>query len=246
VTAAQQQQRQGGRSRAFPGQLESKQVEAVSALKRRALAEINTMKNGYATGVAAAIALSLATACSGTQSSQSFGPDTFSAGLSLFGNGVNPADTLPTCTAKSYSAPGTFRVLAALGEFSGSSFSSSGLSLWGTFTATRGRNRVPTIAPDLGGRYTIYYGTYKLGNGFVGCFYLAKVNHKGVSFNGAAAAWPKLRDYGKAIADEEGPLEISLRGISANAGSGTLTLKDPSGKTIGNGTVSIKGSKIIK
>ncbi|HEY6325213.1 MAG TPA: hypothetical protein VIW73_01680 [Candidatus Cybelea sp.] len=137
-------------------------------------------------------------------------------------------------------------MLAALGEFSGSQFSGLGLSLWGTFTVPRGRHQPPSIAPNLGTAYTLYYGIYKLSGGAQGCFYLAKVSLQGVSFDGAVGAWPNVHGYGKAQPDSEGPLAISLKGLSAKGGSGTLTLKGPGGKTIATGTVSIKGSKIIR
>lgn len=205
------------------------------------------MKNGYAGALAVATAASLLAGCNGSRSTQSLVPGTSSfEDLSWSRGGVRPAAAFPPCSAKSYQAPGKFTVLAALGAFSGSSFSGSGLSLWGTFTVPKGYNKLPTSAPNLHTQYTIYYGTYKLSSGFVGCFYLAKINYKGVSFDGAVAAWPNLHSYGTATSDEEGPLAISVKGISGKAGSGTLTLEDPAGKTVATGSVSIKGSQVIR
>jgi len=204
------------------------------------------MKNSYAVALAVVtVAFSIA-GCTSSRSTQSFVPGASSFGdySWSFGKGNRRTTPFPTCSAKSYNAPGKFTVLTALGAFSGSSFTGSGLSLWGTFTVPKGYNQLPKDAPNLGSRYTLYYGTYKLG-AFEGCFYLAKVSDKGVSFNGAVAAWPNLRSYGSASPDAEGPLAISLKGISGKGGSGTLTLKDPAGKTISTGSVSIKGSKVI-
>ena len=109
----------------------------------------------------------------------------------------------------------------------------------------KGHSHLPIAAPNLGGQYTIYFGTYKL-SAFVGCFYLARASYKGVSFNGAAAGWPNLSSYGMVSPNEEGPLTIDLKGISAKGGTGTITLKDPTGKIVDTGTVVIKGSKIIR
>jgi hypothetical protein len=202
---------------------------------------------GYAAVLVFATGASLLAACSGSRSTQSLVPGTSSFGnFSWSGGGIHPAPAFPPCSAKSYQAPGKFTVLAALGAFSGNSFSGSGLSLWGTFTVPKGRSQLPNRAPNLHTQYTIYYGTYKVGGGFVGCFYLAKINYKGVSFNGAAAAWPNLHNYGNATSDAEGPLAISIKNISGKGGSGTLTLKDPSGKTVSTGSVTIKGSVVIK
>ena len=202
------------------------------------------MRSRYPHVVAAGVALLLGTACGG-QSVQSIGPDALRNGSTLFAARGRPADRLPGCSAAYHRPPGKFTILAALGDFSGGSFAASGLSLWGVFEATKGLNQLPIFAPKLGGRYTIYYGTYTLDSGLVGCFYLAKFDVKGVSFNGAAVGWPNLTSYGKGNPEQEGLLEISVRHISAKSGSGTFTRKSPSGKSLGGGTVRIKGSKIV-
>jgi hypothetical protein len=187
------------------------------------------------------------TACD-HQTVQSYTPSTFSSGKqsSLFRRHATPDVTLPPCSTKAYFAPGTFTVLTALGSFDGGNFTGSGLSLWANLKAPKGVNQLPYKAPNLGVPYTIYYGTYKLSGGMIGCFFLAKINYQGISFDGAVAAWPNVYSYGIAKPSAEGPLAITVKGISPKAGSGTLTLKDPSGETIETGTVSIKGSKHIK
>jgi len=206
------------------------------------------MKNGFAAAIAAATAALLVTGCGENHPAQSFVPGTSSFGNFswTFHKSIGPATALPPCSAKTYKPPGKFTVLAALGEFSGSSFSGAGLSLWGTFTATKGFNNPPNMAPNFGTKYTIYYGTFKLNSGVQGCIYVAKVTYMGVSFDGAVGAWQNVRGYGTATPSAEGPLAISLKSLSPKGGSGTLTLKDPGGKTIATGTVSIKGSKVIK
>jgi hypothetical protein len=145
-----------------------------------------------------------------------------------------------------YRGPGKFTVLTAVGLFKGGSFSGSGLSLWANVVVPKGHFQIPTTAPKLGVRYTIYYGSYKLNSGLVGCFYLAKINYYGVSFNGAAAAWPNLHYFGAETLSAEGPLAIAIKGISSKGGSGTLALNDPTGKTVYTGTLKIIGSKVIK
>jgi hypothetical protein len=136
--------------------------------------------------------------------------------------------------------------MAALGSFDNSGFSGSGLSLWANVKVPKGINQLPYRAPDLGVPYTIYYGAYKLSKGAVGCFFLARINYDGISFNGTAVAWPNVYSYGRAKPSSEGPLVIALKNISAKAGSGTLALKDVAGKTVETGTVTIKGSRYIK
>lgn len=192
-------------------------------------------------------ATSLTTACD-HQTVQSYTPGTFPAGKhsSSFRRAIVPGVSLPPCSAKAYFAPGTFTVLAALGTFSSSNFAGSGLSLWANLKVPKGVNQLPYKAPDLGVPYTIYYGTYKLSRGSVGCFFLARVNYEGVSFNGAAFAWPNVYSYGLAKPKAEGPLVVAVKGISSKGGSGSLILKDPSGKTTETGSVTIKGSKYIK
>jgi hypothetical protein len=206
------------------------------------------MKNRYARVFAAVTAAAVLAGCNNSRSSQSFVPGTSSFGNFSwsFRHGVNRETPFPTCSATSYNAPGTFTVLAALGSFSGTSFSGSGLSLWGTFKVPKGTGQLPKSAPNLGSTYTLYYGTYKLGAKFTGCFYLAKVSQTGISFDGAAAAWPNLHDFGSASPLAQGPLTISISGISARHGSGTVTLKDVAGKTLSTGSVTITGSKVIK
>lgn len=157
------------------------------------------------------------------------------------------ASPLPACTTQSYGAPGKYKVLTALGTFSGNSFSGSGLSLWASISVRPGREDIPIIKlPYIKTPYTVYYGTYKL-SGLVGCFYLAKVSYQGVSFNGVAAAVPNVKKFGKPTPTAEGPLDIVIKGISAKAGSGTVTLKvAATGKTLDTGTVSIHGSKTVQ
>ena len=207
------------------------------------------MKISYVGALAAATSLFLVTGCGGSgHPAQTFVPGTSSFGNFAWTlhNGIGPATPFPPCLAKSYKPPGKFTMIVALGEFSGSSFAGAGLSLWQAFTLPKGFNHLPSTAPNLGSTYTIYYGTFKLNSGFQGCFYLAKATYKGVSFDGIAAGWPNVKGYGSLQPSAQGPLAISLKGISAKGGSGTLTLKSPAGKTIATGTVSIKGSKVIK
>jgi hypothetical protein len=137
-------------------------------------------------------------------------------------------------------------VLAALGSFDSGNFTGSGLSLWANVKVPKGVNQLPYKAPNLGVPYTIYYGTYKLSRGIVGCFFLARINYQGISFDGATVAWPDVYSYGIAKPSAEGPLLITVKGVSAKGGSGTLTLRSPAGKTMETGTVTIKGSKYIK
>jgi hypothetical protein len=189
----------------------------------------------------------LVSACNTNKSTQSYVPSTSPrTNYSVFRNTTSPAGTLPTCLTKVYRGPGKFTVLAAAGTFSGGTFSASGLSLWANIIVSNGIHQIPTYAPKLGVQYTIYYGTYKLDSGLVGCLYLAKIKYYGMSFNGAAAAWPNLHYYGTTVLNEEGPLTIAVKGISAKSGSGNLKLNDPTGKTIYTGTVKITGSKVIK
>jgi hypothetical protein len=205
------------------------------------------MKSGYAATLSIAVAVVLITACNNGQSTQSYAPNTLTArSASILRRGASPGELLPQCSAKPHFAPGTFTVLAALGSFNSGTFSGSGLSLWANIKVPKGTNQTPYKAPNLGVPYTIYYGTYKLSRGMTGCFLLAKINYEGISFDGTAVAWPNVYSYGKAKPTAEGPLVIAVKGISAKAGSGTLSLKDPLGKTIETGTVSIKGSKFIE
>lgn len=207
------------------------------------------MKSSFGVVSAAAMAAFLVAGCGGGgRQSQSYVPGTSSFGNFswTFHNNLRPATPLPPCSAKAYKPPGKFTVIAALGEFSGSSFADAGLSLWGTFTLPKGRSELPSMAPNLGTKYTLYYGTYKLNGGAQGCFYLAKVVYSGVSFDGLAAGWPKVSKYGYATPDAQGPLAISLKGVGGKGASGTMTLKSPAGKTVATGTVAIEGSKVIK
>jgi hypothetical protein len=195
--------------------------------------------------LAAIAAVTLATACNGSTSSHSYVPLTSPAERNpLIRWGANP---LPRCLTKYYSAPGKFTILTAVGAFSGSSFSSSGVSLWANIYVPKGKNQIPIIhLPNIKTEYTVYYGTYSLRDGLIGCFYLAKVSYQGISFDGLSAAVPNVNHFGKARWLAEGPLVIAIKGISARAGSGTLTLKNASGGIIGTGTIKIKGSKIVK
>ncbi|HLY02187.1 MAG TPA: hypothetical protein VKR56_06775 [Candidatus Cybelea sp.] len=155
--------------------------------------------------------------------------------------------SLPACNTQRYGAPGKFTVFTALGTFTGASFAGSGLSLWATVSIGKGRKNIPIIhLPNVKAPYTVYYGTYKLNDGLVGCFYLAKIRETGISFDGAAAAVPNVHDYGNATPAAEGPLVISVSGIAAKGGSGTITLKAASGgKVAYTGTVHISGSKYV-
>lgn len=191
------------------------------------------------------LSYALLSACSGTQT-RTYVPGTSS---SAWQPPIQfPTTRLPQCKAHAYNAPGTFIVLTSLGNFSGSSFSDSGLSLWSSVSLKKGRQEIPIIRlPKLPNHYTIYYGTYKLSNGLVGCFYLAKAKYQGVSFHGVAMGAPLVFDFGthtKFVA--EGPLSIAVTGITGKSGSGMLSLKDAStGKTIHTGTVRIKNSIFV-
>jgi hypothetical protein len=191
------------------------------------------------------ICYALLSACSSGTPSRAYVPVTSAAmsrSLIQF-----DANRLPACETHGYNAPGQFIVLAALGTFSGSSFSDSGLSLWTSISLAKGHKEIQIIhLPIIRNQYTIYYGTYKLSNGLVGCFYLAKVKYQGVSFDGVAAAAPRVYDFGKATPAAEGPVAIAIKGISAKSGSGTLSLKDAStGKIIDTGTVRIEHSLFV-
>jgi hypothetical protein len=120
--------------------------------------------------------------------------------------------------------------------------------LWTNLSLAKGRKEIPIIRlPRIRNQYTVYYGTYKLSNGLVGCFYLAKIKYQGVSFDGVAAAAPRVYDFGvKATPVAEGPVAIAIKGISAKSGSGTLSLKDAStGKIVDTGTVRIENSLYV-
>jgi hypothetical protein len=189
--------------------------------------------------------VALFAACTAGTSNRLYVPSTsLTPSYSLIRSNANP---LPACTTQSYGAPGKYKVLTALGTFSGNSFSGSGLSLWASVSVKPGREDIPIIKlPYIKTPYTVYYGTYKL-SGLVGCFYLAKVSYPGVSFDGVAAAVPNVKKFSKPTPTAEGPLAIAITGISAKSGTGTLTLKDAaSGKILDSGTVSIHGSKTVK
>lgn len=188
---------------------------------------------------------SLASGCGGANAGRQYVPATSSVTNPLVRWG---AISLPACSSKTYYAPGRFTLLTALGTFTGNSFSGSGMSLWATVYFAKGRNRLPIIQlPNIKTPYTAYYGTFKLNNGTLGCFYLAKVHYKGVSFDGASAAVPNVRNYGTGSPVAEGPLVISVGGIGAKSGSGTVTLKAASGgKVVASGTVKINGSRTVK
>lgn len=158
-----------------------------------------------------------------------------------------PATKLPECAARTYNAPGTFIVLSTLGNFTGSSFSDSGFSLWASVSLKKGRDEIPIIRlPHIRSSYTVYYGTYKLDNGLVGCFYLAKAKYEGISFDGAAVATPWVYDFGKRTFVAEGPLAVAIHSIGRKSGSGTLSLKSAStGKVVHTGTVAIKNSVFV-
>ncbi|HEY1881491.1 MAG TPA: hypothetical protein VGG51_00430 [Candidatus Cybelea sp.] len=187
----------------------------------------------------------LAGGCNGGVPSHSYVP-----AASTFGNPLVrwAGVSLPPCRAHYYHAPGKFTIFSALGTFVGNSFAESAVSIWANFSFRKGRKHLPVIQlPSIKAPYTVYYGTYKLGNGMAGCFYLPKVHYQGVSFDGAAAAVPNLHEYGKATPLAEGPLLISVKGIGAKTGSGTVTLKSASGgRVVNTGTVHIEGSKDVK
>lgn len=192
-----------------------------------------------------AVSYTTLSACSGGTSSRAYVPDsTAAARQSLIQFGTAH---LPPCETRAYNAPGKFIVLTALGSFDGSTFSNAGLSLWATVSLAKGRRQIPIIRlPRVRNQYTVYYGTYKLSDGLVGCFYLAKVKYQGVSFSGAAAAAPRVYDFGKATPIAEGPADIAIKGISAKSGSGTLSLKDAStGKIVDTGTIHIEHSVFV-
>jgi hypothetical protein len=157
------------------------------------------------------------------------------------------AVSLPACETQHYVAPGKFAVFTALGNFTGTSFASSGVSLWASLSLGKGRKNIPIIhLPNIKTPYTVYYGTYKLSNGLAGCFYLAKARETGISFDGVAAAVPNVHNYGNVTPAAEGPLTISVSGIGAKGGSGTVTLKAASGgRVVDTGTVHISGSKYV-
>lgn len=207
------------------------------------------MNNRYVfTLVAFTAAASLLAGCNSSRSAQSLIPGTSSFGNYLWHSRFSEDSgvAFPKCSAKSYYPPGKFTILMAAGMFDGSSFTDSGLSLWGTVAVSRGFSEPPKTVPNLHVRYVLYYGHYKLSTGQEGCFYLGKIVYKGISFDGAALGWPKVYNYGKVMQYAQGPLQISIKGISAKSGSGTLTLKAVTGKTVSTGSVSITGSKIIQ
>lgn len=187
----------------------------------------------------------LLSACSGGVPSRTYVPGT-SADVRQSSIQVD-ANQLPVCKTHAYNAPGKFIVLTALGTFSGSSFSDSGLSLWANISLAKGRKQIPIIRlPKIRNQYTVYYGTYKLSDGLIGCFYLAKVKYQGLSFDGVAVGAPRVYDFGKATPAAEGPVAIAIKGISAKSGSGTLSLKNPStGQIVNTGTVHIVNSIFV-
>ena len=187
---------------------------------------------------------SLLTACNTTTTSHAYVPATTARSQPLL---QFPPIQLPQCHARAYNAPGTFIVLTSLGNFSGSSFSDSGLSLWASVTLKKGREEIPIIRlPRLPNHYTVYYGTYKLSNGLVGCFYLTKVKYQGVSFNGVGVGAPLVYDFGKRTMVAQGPLTVAISGIAGKSGSGTLSLKDAStGKVVNTGSVRITNSVYV-
>jgi hypothetical protein len=111
-----------------------------------------------------------------------------------------------------------------------------------------GKTRAPVVNIPSGKiPYKLWYGSYRLKSGTVGCFYLVGAKYPGVTYNGAAAGWPNVKNYGDPAPIEEGPLVISIKGLSAKGGTGTVVLNHAAtGKATDSGTIVILGRKTGK
>jgi hypothetical protein len=208
-----------------------------------------------ARGVALAVGLfALAASIAGCGgSSTSFAPQAATAPLALplqlsHVRG-NAQVTLPKCTARAAKVPGAYTLLAAAGTVNGSTFTgNSGISIWVRAYVPKGNTPAPVVDIPSGKiPYKLWYGSYKLKSGLVGCFYLVGAKYPEISYTGAGAGWPNVRNYGDPLPIDEGPLVISIKGLSTTGGSGTVVLNDAAtGKAVDSGTIVIVGRKTGK
>lgn len=161
---------------------------------------------------------------------------------------------IPTCHAKPVKLPGDYYLFYSGGKVKHGKFREFALySNWESVHVTKGTpppTASPSPSPSPPPEY-VYYGTYALKQGAGGCAYLIVTANgkrfRGFKFNAQTYGSPKFKaQYVNETLVEIGPLSISIKGLSQNGGSGTLTMFDIKGKTVNSGTVRFVGRVLLK
>jgi hypothetical protein len=189
---------------------------------------------------AATLALAFLVACGGGQTVPSFiSPASSLTNDARFAPMAN--GTIPTCKAPFQKIPGTYATMFSFdGKISGSTFTSGPKSFWFAFKFVKGT--APTPTPSTGPTpkpqlVYYYYGTYKLKKYGTGCAILiASVNGKPLhgfkpKTNVESLGTPQFKngDGSELQFTDTGKLVMSVKNLSANGGSGTLSLSDGNG-----------------
>jgi hypothetical protein len=161
------------------------------------------------------------------------------------------------CPAPVAKIPGTYTVYVSAGKVSGSKFAGDPkASLWYAFALKKSSSPPPSPVPSVSPTpssvaYYVYYGTFTLVKGKGGCaFLIATADGKPLpksTYNGISAGLPHIvaKDY-SAVISGYGPATVSIAGLSAAGGKGTLALKTTTGGTVTTGSIDLLGRVLIK
>jgi hypothetical protein len=172
------------------------------------------------------------------------------------GYDVATPDGVPKCPAPMGRLPGTYTTLVAEGNVKKGTFRvSGGLAEYIVDRLTKATpapspsptptaGPTPTKGPKPPPEY-LYYGAYSLKKGPGGCAYLVTTvsgkPEKGSKDNAVALGFPNIdKNYNTKVL-LEGPLKMTVTGLSAKGGSGTIVLLTKKGATYNTGTVTLVG-----
>lgn len=164
------------------------------------------------------------------------------------------------CNAAVAKIPGQYTILSSIGNVHGSTFTgSTSLSFWNVVNLQKSTSPppspIPSISPTPGANPEyVYYGTFTLKNGKGGCAYLIATQNgkpitKQLPGNAIAAGVPRLKILRYKVVPTKlfGKLKITITGLSASGGKGSLTLQTlTTMKTYTTGTMQLVGRIAIK
>jgi hypothetical protein len=164
-----------------------------------------------------------------------------------------------TCTAPLARVPGSYVLFIASGNVKHSKFTANvKTSIWEQVRLTKATpppsaspspTASPTNGPTPAPEY-FYWGTYKLAKGKGGCAVLLTTKNgkpiAGTKANAVAIGTPKIKaKYYHLSFQGEGPMSMTISGLSATGGSGPFTLRTSSGAVYNTGTVTLVGRELI-
>ncbi|HTU80747.1 MAG TPA: hypothetical protein VMF61_01375 [Candidatus Acidoferrales bacterium] len=159
------------------------------------------------------------------------------------------------CTAPAAKVPGIYTTFISQGSVRGSTYTSSGYSLYVTekyVKATPGPSATPTTGPTPSTKPPkpeyFYYGGFTLAKGKGGCaFLLTTVNHKPLKrskYNSFGIGSPNFQTVDYKLKEpplKNGLMTLTINGLSASGGHGPMVLKTSQGGTYTTGTVTLVG-----